>query len=301
MKHPDSGNGERDVPVSEEAGDSFSRLANTIRLEVLHVLARESTPLPYGELFERVSVSDSGQFNYHLRQLRGEYVRQTDDGYELRQTGVRAANVLASNTLQKGIERPPSEIESECGRCGSTHVEIGYQQGEALVRCRACDRSLTRFDFPPEAARTLSLDAFVDAYAQRTRKYVALADDGICPFCSHQMTTAVRLSAATQSDSIPVAAECSECPAGIRAPIGLVLLNRPRVSTAFYDAGVDFSETPFWERRWCTFGAPTVHQTTPLLVELETTVDGESWRILVNEEVEIEAFDRSSADCRNVE
>ncbi|NHN40885.1 helix-turn-helix transcriptional regulator [Halorubellus sp. JP-L1] len=272
-------------------GDSFGRLANATRLEIVDALATDETPLDYTALFERVSVDDSGQFNYHLRQLVGEYVRKTDEGYLLDQAGLRAANVIASSSLELGANRQFQRIDSRCGACGSDGVDIGYRAGEGVVRCPDCERRLTRFDFPPAAVETYAPAAFADAFAQRTRSYIGLADDGVCPFCAHSMSTEVEPSAATHPDAVPVVGRCSACPAGIRAPVGLVLSNRPRIQSLVADSGVPFRETPFWEFEWCTFDAPVIRKTDPLVAELGVDVGDESASILVNANVEILELD----------
>lgn len=268
-------------------GNSFGQLANTTRLEIMQVLATDDTPLSYTTLFEQVSVEDKGQFNYHLRQLVDEFVQKGEDGYHLNQSGLRAANVLASNALELGSNRQFQRINSQCGACGGEAVEIGYQAGEAIVRCLDCERHLTRFDFPPAAVNIYALEEFVDAFARRTRAYFRLADDGVCPFCAHPLSTEIQPSAATQADEIPAVGTCSECPAGIRAPVGLLLSNRPRIQSLFTDLDIDFRETSFWEFEWCTFNAPTIHQTNPLVTELTIEAGGESISILVNSRVEI--------------
>ncbi|WP_248905858.1 DUF7351 domain-containing protein [Halocatena marina] len=268
-------------------GDSFGQLANTTRLEIVQVLATEDTTIGYTELFEQVSIGDRGQFNYHLRLLVDGYVQKSEDGYRLAQSGVRAANVLASNSLENGANCQFEQVDSQCGTCGCEAVEIGYRAGEGIVRCPDCERHLTRFDFPPAAVDTYTLQEFVDAFSRRTRAYFRQADDGICPFCAHSLSTEIQPSAATQADEIPVVGNCSECPAGIRAPVGLLLSNRPRIQSLFADSEVAFRETPFWEFEWCTFAAPTIQQTDPLVASLTIEVADTSVSVLVNSRVEI--------------
>ncbi|RBI62492.1 transcriptional regulator [halophilic archaeon] len=292
MTRQNSGRSDPDADTISEAGrESFGTLANATRLEILDALATADSPLSYANLFERSSADDRGRFNYHLRQLRDGHVRKTDQGYELAQSGVWATNILTASVLQQGGERPFREIDSTCGNCGSSPVEIGYRGGEGIVRCRECDRQLTRFDFPPGAVRNLSLEDFVEAFAQRTRRYVGLADAGVCPFCSHRMTSVLRPGSATRSDSLPVAFDCSGCSAELRAPLGLVLSNRPRISATLFERGIDLDETPFWERGWCTFSAPRVSRTDPLLVALEMPTDDGDWTVVADENVDIRELD----------
>ncbi|WP_425504262.1 winged helix-turn-helix domain-containing protein [Saliphagus infecundisoli] len=267
-------NSNGDTPCDEtERGDTFSRLANTTRLEILQTLASSETPLSYSEVFQEVSVADRGKLNYHLRQLVAEYVHKSDEGYELTQSGKRAANLLATSSLRDGAKRSFQRIDSQCGVCGSDSVELGYRDGEAIVRCLNCDRQLTNFDFPPAAATAYSIEEFKDAFAQRTWTYFDLADEGICPFCAHSITFEIRPSAATDSDSVPAVGTCSECPAGIRAPVGLLLSTRPRIQSALSDSQEKISRIPFWELEWCTFGSSEIQRTDPLVVELEIEMD----------------------------
>ncbi|SFC70377.1 hypothetical protein SAMN05444422_11572 [Halobiforma haloterrestris] len=270
--------------------DSFGRLTNATRLEMLRVLAAADPPLEYTELFERVSVTDSGQFNYHLRQLVDEYVTKSERGYDLTQPGRRAADLLATNSLQSGASRRFERIDSRCGCCGATAVEIGYREGEGVVRCPDCERRLAGFDFPPAAATAYSLEEFVDAFARRTRAYFGLADDGVCPFCAHSVSFEIRLSAARRPDDVPAVGTCVECPAGIRAPIGLLLSTRTRILSAFADAGVNVRQRPFWELDWCTLDAPEISRTDPLAVELEIEIDDGSAVAVVDSDLELLEF-----------
>lgn len=274
------------MPPNEGDRSAFAALADETRLEILAVLGRIETPAPYSTLFDRVSIDDAGQFNYHLRQLRGRYVRKTDGGYRLGQPGLWASNLLSSGVLESDVSRPFEAIDSACGRCGQP-VEIGYRNGEAIVRCLDCGVRLTRFDFPPRAAESLPLDSFVAAYARRTAAFVGLADDGVCPFCGRRMDAVLAPDRATRPGGVPVAFDCDGCRAGIRAPLGLVLAGRPRVAAAFADRGVDLTDTPFWEIEFCTFSAPRIRRAEPLEVVLSATIDGHDCRAVVDAAVEL--------------
>lgn len=70
-------------PVSE----TFAALSDTNRLEILLALARADTPVAYSTLRGSVDIDDKGKFNYHVRQLRGEFLQQDDDGYALTDAG----------------------------------------------------------------------------------------------------------------------------------------------------------------------------------------------------------------------
>jgi hypothetical protein len=119
MQHSDSNDSE--YPTTESTtqtnSTSFSQLASANRLGILNSLALAATPVAYVELFEQTSIDDRGQFNYHLRQLRDEFVQITEEEYKLSQTGLWVLNILSSDILNNSIERPFCKIDSVCGNC----------------------------------------------------------------------------------------------------------------------------------------------------------------------------------------
>lgn len=279
-------------PGVEGSHDPFGSLASAVRVEILVTLSADPSPLSYAELFEATSADDRGRFNYHLRKLRDEFVRKTDDGYELTQRGRWSTNLVAASVLQEGDDRPFRGIDSTCGRCGGDAVEMGYRDGEGIVRCTDCETHLVRFDFPPGAVRNRSLGELVTAFATRTREYVALADEGVCPFCSNETTAKIDPGAATDPDGLPVVYDCRFCSARIRSPLGLSLATRPELSAKLVDSGRNLRTTPFWEFEWCTFVAPAVHETTPIVARIELPLGDDTGRVLVNEDVEVVEVDR---------
>jgi DNA-binding HxlR family transcriptional regulator len=60
--------------VARTAAEAFEVLGNGIRTAMVLELA-DAGPLSFSELRERVGVTDSGRFNYHLEKLVGRFVR----------------------------------------------------------------------------------------------------------------------------------------------------------------------------------------------------------------------------------
>lgn len=116
-------------PFGEESGDATSRaadalaaVANEHRLAVLRELAAADDPLPFSELRERVGIADTGLFNYHLRELCGRFVRQTDGRYELGHAGERV--VLAAGDLDpEGASALAAGTDGACPVCGETDCD----------------------------------------------------------------------------------------------------------------------------------------------------------------------------------
>lgn len=86
----------------------FDLLSDESRLEIIGALYRAgshspSDPLSFSALFDRTGITDTGQFNYHLRRLRGPFVEKTDDGYCLTTSGAIIGRLLDSeNTAEDG-------------------------------------------------------------------------------------------------------------------------------------------------------------------------------------------------------
>ena len=77
----------------------FDLLSDESRLEIIGALYltgshSPSDPLPFSDLFERTGLTDTGQFNYHLRRLRGPFVEKTEDGYYLTTSGATIGRLL---------------------------------------------------------------------------------------------------------------------------------------------------------------------------------------------------------------
>jgi hypothetical protein len=97
--------------------DAFATLGNETRLGILQTLGRAGEDLSFSVLRDRVGVEDSGQFNYHLEQLVGHFVRKTEDGYQLRRAGRRVVEAVLSGAVTdaptwtgRGSRRPVSSV-----------------------------------------------------------------------------------------------------------------------------------------------------------------------------------------------
>lgn len=109
--------------------DALELLADDTRLAILRALAdrREAAPddptLSFTELRERAGVADSGRFNYHLRELCGQFVRERPEGYEL---GYRGAAVVdaATGAVRTDDVDPDADGEDDvCPVCGEQNCE----------------------------------------------------------------------------------------------------------------------------------------------------------------------------------
>jgi hypothetical protein len=85
------------------ADEAFQTLANEVRVAVLvRLFAAERAgdpPQTFSALQEAVGSESSAGFAYHLRQLRSQFIRQTEEGYVLTPAGRRTAEAIVSGTF----------------------------------------------------------------------------------------------------------------------------------------------------------------------------------------------------------
>ncbi|WP_433633396.1 DUF7347 domain-containing protein [Halomicrococcus sp. NG-SE-24] len=158
-----------DSPLEAAAGaagpraiEAFATLGNETRLAILLALWEAYDPfakantIPFTELRKRVGMRDGSQFNYHLQQLVGHFIRKTDDGYELNRGGLQFVQTVIAGT---GIEEQTLESTeldrgtgalasvtgswSSCRRCGAP-TAVTYQDRELyLLLGRKCSRQVS--------------------------------------------------------------------------------------------------------------------------------------------------------------
>lgn len=108
-------------PFAPDPTEAFDLLGDETRLAILRALADRQRAAPddpalsFTELREQAGVADSGLFNYHLNQLVDQFVRATDEGYELGYTG---RQLVCSPTVKRaGLETESTETDSGASEC----------------------------------------------------------------------------------------------------------------------------------------------------------------------------------------
>lgn len=103
--------------------EAFALLGNETRVGILQALwdafesGKGDNALPYSELFEQVDIRDSGDFSYHLEKLTGPFVRGSDEGYELKQTGINVVRAIVAGTMINDPEFGPTRVDIACPIC----------------------------------------------------------------------------------------------------------------------------------------------------------------------------------------
>ncbi|MWG35325.1 DUF7351 domain-containing protein [Halomarina oriensis] len=299
-------NADADGPAPSEA---FAPLGNEVRTRTLAALLDDGMPTRrrFSELFEASGADTTAGFAYHLRQLTGHYLRETDEGYALTDAGTRMARAIASGTYTDSVDRDPVPVADPCPFCGAgggTDVEngeglhAGAHDNTVAITCSACDRTVLSLGFPPGGFRSHDDEALPGALDSLYRHRVGLLVDGTCPECGGASRGHVEYGD-DGDDGGPVddAARptrldlsCSACGYALRCPVTLAVLDHPAVVSFYHDHGVDLRERPIWNvgEEW----AERVLSDDPWCVRVATELDAETLSVLVGADGTVVETDR---------
>lgn len=247
------------------ASDAFSVLSNETRLLTLFALWEAYDPfadddgIPFSELYDRVDVDDTGNFNYHLGKLRGRFVTRGDGGYELSETGLALVQAVVAGLAIRSPEHEATTIDESCPRCGAP-VRLAYSGESVRVTCTECagwfewegitDGGIVWFAFPPAGLDGRSLEEILHATVVYQLNQVESMMDGVCPTCGGRVE--MRLAVCEDHDAEDGICDacgtrflgrahwaCTTCKAEIRGPSWAPVVNHPAVIAFFYDHGIE--------------------------------------------------------------
>lgn len=264
--------------------DAFRVLGNEHRLEILRALwATEDEPVNFSNLFDAVSIDDSGQFNYHLEQLTTQFVDHTGEGYELRRAGEKVLQAILAGSFTPH-DRRELQTGDQCLRCGELLI-AEYRDETMSIRCGSCGFCYGEYPFPPGGLNDRSDEEILRAFDQRVRHLHCLAADGVCHECNGKMESRiVEEGECCLAGSIRLEHECQQCNHTLCASLGLGLLDNSTVVSFYRDNGIDLSQTPYWELPWCVSDEPIeVRTRDPWVIDVRLKA-GESERVITIDE-----------------
>ena len=201
-----------DADVTPEK--AFATLGNETRIDIVRVLGESAgDSLSFSKLRERVGTRDSGQFNYHLNQLVGSFVRRTDEGeYELSYAGARVVGAIFSGEFNRSASLGTFCLDSDCVNC-ATQLKATYEEEKVKIRCPGCEELDTGFGFPPGGVENRSPTELTKVFDRWLRSIFALVIDGICHNCAGNLTQNITDDSEYLHPDDPVCMEyvCERC------------------------------------------------------------------------------------------
>lgn len=265
---------------SIEPSEAFSLIGNETRLSILEALWKaEEQPVRFSTLHEEVGLRDSAQFNYHLGKLTDQYIRKTEEGYELRTAGEKVVRAIVAGSFTQHPQIEPFEVGDECTACGDPLV-ASYEDEMLSIDCPTCGRGHGEYSFPPGGLQNRTREEILDAFDQRVRHLHCLAKDGVCPECGGKVeTTITREGECCLGASLRAEYVCEQCNHNLCSAIGLGLLDQSPVVAFYRDHGIDLGNTRYWELEWCVSDDfTTIRSTNPWRLDVSITLDDEKFR-----------------------
>lgn len=295
-----------DPPPAPEA--AFAALGNETRLAVLRTLGAADGPLAFTELQRRVGYETAGNFSYHLEQLCGHFIRQTDEGYRLAQAGERIVEAVLSGAITEAPSIDRTRIDRNCPYCGHP-VELSYAQDRVSAYCTECagvysgskgsegspdegpSGLLGHLPFPPAGVQGRSVQAIERAaWTWGVRDMIALAN-GVCPRCAANLQqTPEWCSDHGDSDglcptcrsrhAVQLRSRCENCLFDHEGAFVLKFMTNTAFLSFVTDHGLN-PVTDHWEFGWEY--TETVDSTDPFEARFEFEIGGDVLTLTVDE------------------
>jgi len=160
------------------AEEAFEAVASERRLGVLAELIDDRgqpRTRTFTELFEASDADTTAGFAYHLRQLDGTFVRETDAGYTLTYAGRSVLDAIRAGEFTDRIDLEPRELPESCPLCGSASLTAASEDNVLSVECEGCERSVLSCPFPPAGLRAHPSEELPDALDAQQRHRIELA------------------------------------------------------------------------------------------------------------------------------
>jgi hypothetical protein len=293
--------------------EAFALLGNDTRVGILRALwerfesGRADNALPYSELFKQVDIEDSGNFSYHLEKLTGPFVRQTDGGYELKQTGINVVRAVVAGTVTVDPSLGPTRVDVDCPICDAP-VEIVYADEFMNVYCTGCEGRSRWNDQPGHLFGALVPPVGVDQHsvAEAFRAAVtyslyetAIFHEGVCPHCLGPVDTTVdacvdhepeetgRCPNCDRRNLADVWMVCATCKRSVPPPASLVVLGEPTVTAFYHDHGVEHRFAT-WETVARSYRVrATLVAADPLRIELAVPAEDDELRLVLDDDANV--------------
>jgi hypothetical protein len=276
--------------------EAFALIGDESRVAILEALWHaDEQPVEFTTLYERVGADNTSNFNYHLSQLTGHFVRKGEGGYELRTAGESVVRAAVEGSFNAHPDLDPIDTGDDCTQCGGPLVAT-YSDETFAIECPTCGRTHGRYSFPPGGLIGRDDVGTLSAFDQRVRHLHGLARDGVCPECSGQMrTNVVRGGDCCLDVDLRAEYTCRQCHHDLCSTVGLAVLDQPPVVSFYRDHGIDLQTRAYWQLDWCVSDdRATVESTDPWRIEVSITEGGDTLTVSLDGDLSIVTADRAS-------
>lgn len=295
--------------------EAFTLLGNETRIEILRALwdahdpYAEEDALSFSELYDRVGLEDTGNFNYHLGQLVGHFVTESEAGYELATPGFRIVRAIIAGTPTGNPTIPPTPVDATCPRCDG-QIQLSHEKGITWARCTDCEgfwaaRSggVVGFALPPNGVRGRTVDEVLDATIVYSLHRARTLSEGVCPDCGGTVDSSLQVCEQHDAgDGVCghcgsaflgiINYVCESCKLAFRTPSWDRIQNHPALVAFYHDHGIEHVHTDSWAAMVRGFGwHEELLSRDPPRLRVTVPLEGDEFRVTLDEEGEIVEID----------
>lgn len=280
---------------------------------------RDPAPVPFSELRDRLDVDDPGRLNYHLNELRVTFLRRTDAGYELTESGKRIVRVLLSGTAitDPAIDRTP--VDMDCWYC-SGDTTLRYEDGWRYLECTQCDARcvesfppgvISKTEYPPAGLLDRTPNEINDADRTWITHRRASVMDGVCPECAGDMPVDdIQICDDHQPDwntyqycehcgsifQMLVSHVCETCKYHWRLPTRFYPTRHPAVTAFYYDHGIELDLATHEQRTHLLDFDQTRASKNPLRIQIAIELDDDRLQLTYDDQMTVVDVTRHQTD-----
>ncbi|MFC7071873.1 winged helix-turn-helix domain-containing protein [Halovenus rubra] len=285
----------------DEPEDVFTLLSDDNRIDILRALWNSDDLMTFSALHDAVDIRDSGQFNYHLDKLVGQFVTKTEEGYELTAAGWQVNGAIEAGSYTAKGRMEPIAIDPPCPACDGSRT-FYYENEVARVECDTCDVRM-EFPIPPSTFVNCNREDIPTVAGKYLRTTIKGLDTGFCAQCDGPVErTACHVTDSSLWDSsvddvdqqlgnvsdMPVVEyECLQCGREPTSGLPFSLLTHPEVVGFHYDRGIDIRRRSIWE--FTPFGTEHAQVTSndPFRASVSFIAGDDKLTLIVDEEITV--------------
>jgi hypothetical protein len=285
--------------------DAFRILGSEVRIEILQALCEAHDPyaddntVPFSALYEQIGYDDTGNFNYQLGKLTDHFVRQSDEGYELAETGFRIVRAVIAGATEDPT-MGPAAVDVPCLRCGGA-VEMTYEDGIVWARCTECvglwpqqEGELIGFGLPPNGLDTRTPEEVLNAAITYSLRQKETLRDGVCPDCGGTVDASLDVcenhnagdgicDACGTSFLGTITYTCRSCKYAFRTPSWDPVHHHPALIAFYHDRGIDHAHDSWSAMRRSFQWHEELLSSDPPRIRIIVPHEGDELHVTLNE------------------
>ncbi|ERG88108.1 MAG: hypothetical protein J07HX5_00251 [halophilic archaeon J07HX5] len=285
------------VPQARDSAAMFSLLGDEVRLEIITTL-HEGAPLSFSDLYDQMTLGDTGQFNYHLSRLRTHFVRKREDTYVLTAAGQRIARAVAAGFYTDAPEISPFEIDGACTTCDTAALVASYADERFRIEYAACEVVVVRVSVPPSLVRGREPAAALEAFERWASSQLSQARRGLCPDCGGWIDRTITTETPPETPfAVLPRFACGVCGRDVITSFGALAVRDERVQSFHRRHGVALDDRRYWEiDQFVTDEYTKILSEAPLRVQVRFAADDEVCRVVLDDDHEVRTVEVVS-DC----